>query len=172
MSEPAFPITREVYVLNGPRGTITYSNVEQFALTVIQGYGVNDTLTFEAKAHVLTDGATPAVDLTDLCATASIDCRKACIAGGTINARATRQQHIADLVEAINIRRRPEARTSADGVSPDYQPTTSEVERGWMMRQFALDREAGRESDPIAYAREFQGWLRDHVEAAIQKFMS
>lgn len=33
-----------------------------------------------------------------------------------------------------------------------------------MMRQFALDVEAGREPDPVQYAREFRRWLDGHDE--------
>lgn len=46
----------------------------------------------------------------------------------------------------------------------DYTPTTGEVERAWMMRQFALDVEAGREPDPVQYVREFRRWLDGHDE--------
>lgn len=50
------------------------------------------------------------------------------------------------------------------GTPPDYTPTTGEVERAWMMRQFTLDVEAGREPDPVQYAREFRRWLLGHEE--------
>lgn len=37
----------------------------------------------------------------------------------------------------------------------DYTPTVSQVERGWVMRQADLDREAGKEPTPLTYAAEY-----------------
>lgn len=44
----------------------------------------------------------------------------------------------------------------------EYVPTTGEVQRAWVMRQFTLDTEAGREPDPAVYDREFIAWLTAH----------
>ena len=48
-------------------------------------------------------------------------------------------------------------------------PSRSEVERAWVMRQFQLDEEAGRETDSLEYSREFRNFWKAETDAAYER---
>ena len=47
-------------------------------------------------------------------------------------------------------------------LADDYVPTTGQVQRAYVMRQYALDVEEGREPDAGRYGTEFVRWITAH----------
>lgn len=89
--------TREVFVIDTFRGPHTYTELRDLASAIVGGAGLNlATASFTATVRVLTDGATPALDLTSLCEHAALDCHRECTATDGIRARADVHRHHTD----------------------------------------------------------------------------